>query len=174
MPRINNTIHRNVFVCHGQKSSSNRCKIHYHTIPNAPICCVLPHVAHTENNAIMIFYLSNFYNRSQKVVHALREDAICHVLHRFALLCIFGGRFAVAHEKYFHHFFINLQKSEDRGCDWFSDFPFFRTSPDTNTAAYRSVSFCGNAALMRQLYPITPRLFFLSFTQFYRMEEICE
>ena len=103
MPRNNNTIHRKVFVCRWQKSSQNWCKIHYHTIPNAPICHVLPHVAHTENNAMMIFYLSIFFNRSQKVVHTLRKDAICCVLLGYALLCIFGGQFAVADEKYLNH-----------------------------------------------------------------------
>ena len=99
MPRINNTIHRKAFVCRRQKSSSNRCKIHYHTIPDAPICRVLPHVAHTENNAITTFYINIHFNRSQNVVHALRKDAICCVLLRYALLCIFGGQFAVAQEK---------------------------------------------------------------------------
>lgn len=100
MPRINNTIHRKVFVCRGQKSTAIQCMTHYHTVPNAPICRILPHIAHTVHNAITTFYTKIHFNRSQNVVHALRKDAICRVLLRYALLCIFGGQFAVAHKKH--------------------------------------------------------------------------
>ena len=55
LPRINNTIHRKVFVFRGQKSVSNRCKILYLKISNAPICTVLTPDARTVYNAIMIF-----------------------------------------------------------------------------------------------------------------------
>ena len=103
MPRINNTIHRKVFVCRGQKSTSNQCMTHYHTVPNALNCHVLPHIAHTVHNAITTFYINIHFNRSQNVVHALRKDAICCVLLRYALLCIFGGQFPVADEKYLNH-----------------------------------------------------------------------
>ena len=98
LPRINNTIHREVFVCRGQKSTAIQCMTHYHTAPNAPTCHVLPHIAHTVHNAITTFYINIHFNRSQNVVHALRKDAICCVLLRYALLCIFGGQFAVAYK----------------------------------------------------------------------------
>ena len=61
----------------------------------------------TVHNAIMTFYINIHFNRSQNVVHALRKDAICYVLLRYALLCIFGGQFAVANKKDFLHIAVS-------------------------------------------------------------------
>ena len=74
LPRINNTIHRKVFVCRGQKSTSNQSMTHYHTVPNALNCRVLSHIAHTVHNAITTFYIKIHFNRSQNVVEIAKTD----------------------------------------------------------------------------------------------------